>query len=251
MKTSSSIALNYLVIVMFLDGVSTVQNRLRSFLQYHREFDELVNDNEDESNIIGFQTISDDSSDEEIVRPYKHRAVPLIEYDSERENDSGGQNITNGNSFDVDQDFDVLQINTCCSKKYRTIVSAQYLITQVNTTGALVLPTSLGKNSKMDPFVGDIYYDNEQNDRTDALLLHLRVPENRFRFFPLKIPKGGFHRIGQALHSENDYSFEIVSPDVFPVKVNFVQKFSTLNLKIADHCEFRTREQKYRYIVDN
>ncbi|PSN36650.1 hypothetical protein C0J52_27424, partial [Blattella germanica] len=37
----------------------------------------------------------------------------------------------------------VLKINTR-SKEYRTIVSAQYSITQVNTTGALVLPISRG-----------------------------------------------------------------------------------------------------------
>ncbi|PSN41317.1 hypothetical protein C0J52_20243 [Blattella germanica] len=75
-------------------------------IELDREFDELVSDNEDASTIIGFQTISDDSSDEEFVLPYKRRAVPLSEYDSERENDSGGQNITNGNSFDVDHSDD-------------------------------------------------------------------------------------------------------------------------------------------------
>ena len=88
----------------FLEDLDSDEDELN--IELDREFDELVSDNEDASNIIGFQTISDDSSDEEIVRPYKRRAVPLIEYDSERENDSGGQNITNGNSFDVDHSDD-------------------------------------------------------------------------------------------------------------------------------------------------
>ena len=88
----------------FLEDLDSDEDELN--IELDRKFDELVSDNEDASNIIGFQTISDDSSDEEIVRPYKHRAVQLIEYDSERENDSGGQNITNGNSFDVDHSDD-------------------------------------------------------------------------------------------------------------------------------------------------
>ena len=88
----------------FLEDLDSDEDELN--IELDREFDELVSDNEDASNIIGFQTISDDSSDEEIVRPYKRRAVPLIEYDSERENDSGGQNITNGNSFDHSDDDD-------------------------------------------------------------------------------------------------------------------------------------------------
>ncbi|PSN30011.1 hypothetical protein C0J52_27487, partial [Blattella germanica] len=45
-------------------------------------------------------------------------------------------------------------------------------------------------------------------------------------------------------HSEKNYSFAIVSPDVILVQADFVQKFSTLNLKNVDPSEFRTSEQK-------
>ncbi|KAF5284795.1 hypothetical protein FQA39_LY04520 [Lamprigera yunnana] len=79
----------------FHDASSAIENKLEDEdelnTELDREFDQFVSDNEDAisdtitlTRKIGFQPISDNSSDEEIVCPYKGRAVQYIEYDSEK-----------------------------------------------------------------------------------------------------------------------------------------------------------------------